>query len=168
MNTHTLNQLTTAINPTSRSPLRRGFVLIVLALASLALLPAARAQSSEMASDSFGQCSAATLNGAYMSEQRGDLNGLPMTQVNRIVSDGVGGITGSGTIVVNGVVTTIPLITATYTVNSDCTGQINSVPAGLSQNFVIKDDGSQVFFTTLTHPAGPATVSGEAVRISKK
>ena len=89
--THTSNQLTTAINPTGRSPLRRGLVLMVLALASLALLPAARAQSSEMASDSFGQCSAATLNGAYMSEQRGDLNGLPLVQVNRIVADGQGG-----------------------------------------------------------------------------
>jgi len=168
-NTHTSNQLTTAINPTGRSPLRRGFVLIVLALASLALLPAAQAQSSEMASDwHHHQCSAATLNGAYMSEQRGDLNGLPMTQVNRIVSDGVGGVTGSGTIVVNGVVTTIPLITATYTVNSDCTGTLNSVPAGLSQNFVVTEDGSQVFFIVTAHPAGVATISGEAVRLSKK
>jgi hypothetical protein len=168
MNRQTSNQLTTAVNPTGRSPLRRGFALIVLALASLAFLPAARAQSSEMASDSPHQCSAATLKGAYMSEQRGDLNGLPMTQVNRIVSDGVGGITGSGTIVVNGVVTTIPLITATYTVNSDCNGTLTSVPAGLSQNFVIREDGSQVFFIVTAHPAGVATISGEAVRLSKK
>jgi hypothetical protein len=157
-------QLTTAINSTNRSR----FVLIALALASLALLPAARAQSTEMASDSPGGCSAATLNGTYMSEQRGDLNGLPMTQVNRIVFDGVGGITGSGTIVVNGVVTTIPLITATYTVNSDCTGTLSSVPAGLSQNFVVRVDGSQVFFIVTAHPAGVATISGEAVRLTTK
>jgi hypothetical protein len=121
-----------------------------------------------MASDSPHQCSAATLDGAYMSEQRGDLNGLPVTQVNRIVSDGMGGITGNGTIVVNGVVTVIPLITATYTVNSDCTGTLTSVPAGLSQNFVIKDDGSTVFFIVTANPAGAATISGEAQRISKK
>ena len=168
MNTHTSNQLTTAINPTSRSPLRHGFVLIALALASLALLPAARAQSSEIESDSPGQCGPGTLKGTYMSEQRGDLNGLPMTQVNRIVSDGMGGITGSGTIVVNGVPTIIPLITATYTVNSDCTGTLTSVPAGLSQNFVIKENGCQVFFIVTAHPAGVATISGEAVRVSKK
>lgn len=71
MNTHTSNQLTTAINPTSRSPLRHGFVLITLALAALALLPAARAQSSEIESDSLGQCGPGTLKGTYMSEQRG-------------------------------------------------------------------------------------------------
>ena len=148
--------------------MRRGFVFVALALASLAVLPAAWAQSSEMASDSPSQCGPGTLKGTYMSEQRGDLNGLPVTQVNRIVSDGMGGITGNGTIVVNGVVTVIPLITATYTVNSDCTGTLTSVPAGLSQNFVIKDDGSTVFFIVTAHPAGAATLAGEAVRISKK
>ena len=148
--------------------MRRGFVFVALALASLAVLPAAWAQSSEMASDSPSQCGPGTLKGTYMSEQRGDLNGLPVTQVNRIVSDGMGGITGNGTIVVNGVVTVIPLITATYTVNSDCTGTLTSVPAGLSQNFVIKDDGSTVFFIVTAHPAGAATISGEAVRLSKK
>ena len=148
--------------------MRRGLVLIVLALASLALLPAARAQSSEMASDSPSQCGPGTLKGTYMSEQRGDLNGLPVTQVNRIVSDGMGGITGNGTIVVNGVVTVIPLITATYTIDADCNGTLTSVPAGLSQNFVIKEDGSQVFFIVTANPAGAATISGEAVRLSKK
>ena len=156
MNTHT-----TAINQTSRSPLRPGLVFIALALAALALSPPAWA-------DPPVQCSASTLKGPYMSEQRGDLNGLPMTQVNLIKSDGIGGITGRGTVVVNGVVTTIPLITATYTVNSDCTGTLTSVPAGLSQNFVIKDDGSQVFFIVTAHPAGVATISGEAQRIRNR
>jgi hypothetical protein len=78
------------------------------------------------------------------------------------------GFTGSGTVVVDGVVTTIPLITATYTVNSDCTGTLTSVPAGLTQNFVVKEDGSQVFFVVTAHPAGVATIAGEAVRLSKK
>ena len=40
--------------------------------------------------------------------------------------------------------------------------------ARASQNFTAKADESQVFFITLTHPAGLATVSGEAVRIPKK
>ena len=79
----------------------------------------------------------------------------------------MGGLTGNGTVVVNGVVS-FPVITATYTVNADCTGTLNSVPAGLSQNFVVKDDGSQVFFIMTAHPAGVATISGEAVRISKR
>jgi hypothetical protein len=139
-----------------QSPLRLGFVLIPLAIAALALSPAA-----------WAQCSTATLNGTYMSSQAGTLNALPFAQVNRIVSDGIGGITGSGTAVANGVVS-IVAITATYTVNSDCTGTLTSVPAGLSQNFVIKDDGSRVFFIVTAHPAGAATISGEAQRISKK
>ena len=143
-----------------RSPLRRGFVFIALALVALALsLPAW--------ADPPDQCSASTLKGAYMSEQSGTLNGLPLVQVNRIVADGQGGFTGSGTVVVNGVVSTVA-ITATYTVNSDCTGTLTSVPAGLSQNFVVKDDGSQVFFIVTAHPAGAATLAGEAVRLSKK
>ena len=144
-NTHTSKQLT---------------ILTALALAALALSPAAWANPPD-------QCSQATLNGAYMSNQSGTLNGLPLVQVNRIVSDGIRGITGSGTAVVNGVVSTVA-ITATYTINSDCTGTLTSVPAGLSQNFVIKDDGSQVFFIVTAHPAGAATISGEAVRLSKK
>lgn len=119
-----------------------------------------------MESDSPNQCSPATLQGAYMSEQRGTLIGLPYTQVNRIVSDGLGSVTGSGTAVLDGVVS-FPVITATYTINSDCTGTLTSVPAGLSQNFVIKDNGSQIFFIVTAHPAGPATISGEARRISK-
>ena len=145
-NTHTSKQL---------------IILTALALAALALSPAAWANPPD-------GCSQATLNGAYMSSQTGTLNGLPLAQVNRIVADGQGVFTGSGTVVVDGVVTVIPLITATYTVNPDCTGTLTSVPAGLSQNFVVKDDGSQVFFIVTAHPAGAATISGEAVRLSKK
>jgi hypothetical protein len=159
-NTHTSKQLITKVNQTSWSPLRRGLVFIALALAALALSPPAWANPPD-------QCSQATLDGAYMSTQSGTLNGLPLVQVNRIVADGQGGFTGSGTVVVNGVVSTVA-ITATYTVNSDCTGTLTSVPAGLSQNFVVKDDGSQVFFIVTAHPAGVATISGEAVRLSKK
>ena len=119
-----------------------------------------------MESNAPDQCSPATLNGTYMSEQRGTLIGLPYTQVNRIFSDGNGNITGSGTASLNGVIS-FPIITATYTLNSDCTGTLTSVPAGLSQNFVLKDNGSQVFFIVTAHPAGAATISGEARRISK-
>ena len=159
MNTHT-----TALNQTNWSPLRHGFVLIALALTALAFSPAIWAQSSVNSPD---QCSMETLQGVYMSSQSGTLNGLPLVQVNRIVSDGMGGITGSGTVVVNGVPTVIPLITATYTVASDCTGTLTSVPAGLSQNFVIKHNGSGVFFIVTAHPGGVATISGEAQRVSR-
>jgi len=144
--------------------LRRGLVLTTLALATLALLPAARAQSNDTELPS--QCGPGTLKGTYMSSQSGTLNALPYAQVNRIVSDGVGGVTGSGTAVANGVVS-FPVITATYTVNTDCSGTLTSVPAGLSQNFVIKENGNNVFFIVTAHPAGVATISGEARRIAR-
>ena len=161
MKIHRSSQLTNAANPTgqsSRSCGMRAFVFAVLALVALALPPAIRAQ---------GPCSPATLFGPYMSEQTGTLNSLPFTQVNHLIADGVGGITGTGTSVVNGVVSNLA-ITASYTINSDCSGTLSSVPAGLSQNFVIKGDGSQVFFIVTAHPAGAATVSGEAFRLSKR
>jgi hypothetical protein len=86
--------------------------------------------------------------------------------VNRLVADGMGGISGSGTVVVNGVASSVD-ITATYTIDSDCTGTLTSVPAGLSQNFVIRENGTQVFFIVTAHPAGSATIAGEAVRVSR-
>lgn len=163
MNTLILNPLTAPMKATNRSPLRSRFVLTSLALVALALAPLARAQSDPP----VAQCSNSTLKGVYMSNSTGTLNGLPIAQVNRLVSDGMGSITGSGTVVVNGVVS-FPVITATYTVNSDCTGTLSSVPAGLSQNFAIKDNGSQVFFIVTAHPAGTATIAGEAVKVSRR
>lgn len=102
-----------------------------------------------------------------MGRSSGTLIGLPYATLNRIDFDGVGGATGSGTSVLNGVVSS-PVILATYTVNSDCTGTLSSVPAGLEQNFLVKNDGSQVFFILTAHPAGLATVSGEAIRLSTR
>jgi hypothetical protein len=155
MKIDTSKQVTT-VNPSSRSHLRLGFVLIALALACLALSSTAQAQ-----------CSPDTLKGTYMSlTQSGTLNDVPIAEVNRLVADGMGGISGSGTVVVNGVASSVD-ITATYTVNSDCTGTLTSVPAGLSENFVIRDNGTQVFFIVTAHAAGSATIAGEAVRVSR-
>jgi hypothetical protein len=154
MKIHTSNQLTT---PPSRSPVRLGFVLLALAVAYLALSAAAQAQ----------QCSNDTLKGTYMSlTQSGTLNDVPIAQVNRLVADGMGGISGSGTVVVNGVASSV-VIAATYNINSDCTGTLTSVPAGLSEDFVIRENGTQVFFIVTAHPAGSATIAGEAVRVSR-
>ena len=147
-------------NPITTSPLRRGLVLIALALAAVALSPAALA-------DPPDQCSSATLSGAYMSNQAGFLNGLPIAQVNRLVADGMGGATGSGTVVVNGVPTVIPLITATYSINADCTGHWPRCRRAYPRT-CHKHNGSQVFLIVTAHPAGAATMSGEAVRLSKK
>jgi hypothetical protein len=97
MNVHT--------NPITTSPLRRGLVLIALALAAVALLPAVWA-------DPPDQCSPATMNGIYMGRSSGTLLGLPYATLNRIEFDGNGSAAGSGTTVFNGVVS-FPVITAT-------------------------------------------------------
>jgi len=164
MNIHASVQPKT-VNPTGQLPFRRGFVLAMFALASLALSSAAWAQSA-IEPNSQNQCSTATLKGPYMGRSSGTLIGLPYSTLNRIDFDGAGSASGTGTTVLNGVVT-FPVITATYTVNADCTGTIDSVPAGLSQNFIIKDNGKQVFFILTAHPAGPGTVSGEAVKLNR-
>lgn len=130
----------------------------------LAMLLLATAFSTSSAD---ARCGTATLKGTYGSSQTGTLNGLPFAQVNRVVSDGHGNLTGSGTAVVNGVVS-FPSFTATYTVNSDCTGTLTSVsPPGLTQNLVIEAGGSEVFFIVTAHPAGPATISGNALNLER-
>jgi hypothetical protein len=141
------------------------FKSIVLTIVLVALLVLTTASSTQ---PKVKTCSNATLQGAYGSNQTGTLNGLPFAQVNRVVSDGNGNVTGSGTAVVNGVVS-FPTFTATYTVNSDCTGSLTSVtPPGLTQNFVIERDGSEVLFIVTAHPAGPATISGNAINLDVK
>ena len=59
MNIHTLNQLTYAVNPRSRSTLWRGFSLI--ALACFALSPTARAQSNSSISQLAGKWQASLI-----------------------------------------------------------------------------------------------------------
>lgn len=128
------------------------------ALAGATWLPAASASAHD--SDS---CSLSTVNGAYGSRQTGTLNGQPVAQLNRVVSDGQGHFTGSGTTVVNGVVTS-SVFTATYTVNADCTGTFSS-STGVQQNLVTTRDGNFVQFIVTSHPAGAATISGDATRL---
>jgi hypothetical protein len=111
------------------------------------------------------QCGLKTLKGAYGSRQSGTLNGLPFDQVNRISSDGEGNITGAGTVVLDGSVVPVTF-TATYTLDPDCRGVLSSA-TGIVQNFVIKEDGSEVMFIVIAHPAGPANISGEAMRLGK-
>ena len=106
------------------------------------------------------------IGGLLARTDNGQLNGSGPAAHAYYHADGNGNVTGSGTSSLNGVIS-FPVITATYTLNSDCTGTLTSVPAGLSQNFVLKDNGSQVFFIVTAHPAGAATISGEARRISK-
>jgi hypothetical protein len=110
-------------------------------------------------------CSNQTLSGSYGSTLTGTVNNLPFAAVNLVSSDGDGNITGSGTIVYNGVV--IPSsFTATYTVNADCSGSFVS-DSGTSENIVISRDGSLVQIIVTGLGLGPATVSGSAKSLGK-
>jgi hypothetical protein len=135
-------------------------LIAVAALAGAAWLPAGPASADAGPSV---HCTLSTINGAYGSRQTGTLNGQPVAQLNRVVADGHGHFTGSGTTVVNGVVTS-SVFTATYTVNNDCTGTFTS-SSGVMQNLVTTHEGDFVQFIVTFHPAGAATISGDATRI---
>ena len=110
-------------------------------------------------------CSNHTLSGSYGSTLTGTVNNLPFAAVNLVSSDGDGNTNGSGTIVYNG--TVIPsAFTATYTINSDCSGSFVS-SAGISESIVISRDGSLVHIIVAGLALGPAAVSGSAQSLGK-
>ena len=107
-------------------------------------------------------CSNATLKGTYESLLSGIVNGVPFSALDLVMADGNGNITASGTIVDNG--TVIPTtFTATYTVNSDCTGTFSS-SSGTTENVELLLDGSEVRIIVTGTALGPATVTGLAKR----
>lgn len=111
-------------------------------------------------------CSNATLSGDYGATLTGTVNSLPFAALDLVTADGNGNITGTGTIVSNG--TVIPTsFTATYTVNSDCSGSFSS-STGTTENIVIKRDGSEVEIIVTGTPLGPATVTGLAKNLASK
>ena len=72
--------------------------------------------------DSF-HCSANNLKGDFGASLDGDANSLPFVGLDLVHADGNGNLTGTGTISYNGAITNVTL-SATYTVNSDCSGSV--------------------------------------------
>ena len=100
------------------------------------------------AADSAGLCprGAATLRGTYMSMGGGTVAGVgPVTFVGEINYDGAGNATNPFTGSFNGVIFKGTL-TATYTVNSDCTGSFNASDGSSHYDFVVSPDGQKVNF----------------------
>ena len=134
-----------------------GLAAILLAgMFLMAVVPSAQAKSKS--------CSNATLSGQYSAVLTGTVNGLPFAALDIVISDGSGNISGSGTVVVNGVVMPTSF-TATYTVNSDCTGSFVS-NTGTTENITISRDGSEVQIILTSTPLGPATVIGVAKNLA--
>jgi hypothetical protein len=132
------------------------FATSITAFAALALVtgPCARAAGPH--------CSNATLKGAYSAAITGTLAGAPFAELDLITSTGNGTFTGTGTVSENGVISTGVPVSATYTVNSDCSGSA-VLSSGVTQNFTIKTDGSEVDIISTT--AG-TTLTAVAKRIN--
>lgn len=129
--------------------------LSIIALAALGLVTSSAAYAAAP------QCSNATLKGHYSATITGTLGGAPFAELDLVTSTGNGTFTGSGTASENGVISTVEF-TATYTINSDCTGSA-VLSTGVTQNLNIKQDGSDVNFISTN--AG-ATITGEAKRLN--
>jgi hypothetical protein len=134
---------------------------VVAAVAFVSLMALAMPTAAQAA-----KCSNATLSGTYEATLSGTVNGLPFAALDLVTADGNGNITATGTIVYDG--TVIPsTFTATYTVNSDCSGSFSS-DTGTTENFLIKENGSEVQIIVTGTPLGPATVTGLAKNAASK
>ena len=107
------------------------------------------------------QCSNATLKGHYSATITGTLGGVPFAELDLVTATGNGTFSGTGTASENGVISTVEF-TATYSINSDCTGSA-TLSTGVTQNFNIKQDGSDVNFISTN---SGATITGEAKRLN--
>jgi hypothetical protein len=109
-------------------------------------------------------CSNATLKGHYSALLTGSVNGLPFAALDLVISDGNGNISGTGTVVVNG--SPMPTsFTATYTVNSNCSGSFVS-DTGTTEDITVSLDGSEVQIILTSTPLGAATVTGAAKNLA--
>jgi len=107
-------------------------------------------------------CSNHTLKGSYGATITGTIAGLPFAELDLVTADGKGNFSGSGTVSYNGSVSSVTF-TATYSVNSDCSGSA-SLSTGVTQNLIIKTDGSEVQFIGTNDPA--AQVTGDAKQLT--
>lgn len=128
-------------------------VISVAALTALALnrhvsvVPQVHAENMAQAdSDALCPLGNATLRGTYMSIGAGTAVGVgPVTFVGKITYDGKGNSTNPFTGSFNGAIFK-GLLTATYTVNSDCTGSLTASDGSSHYDFVVSPNGSKVNF----------------------
>jgi hypothetical protein len=107
-------------------------------------------------------CSNRTLKGAYGATITGTIAGLPFAELDLVTADGKGNFSGTGTVSYDGSISTVTF-TATYSVNSNCSGSA-SLSTGVTQNLVIKADGSEVQFIGTNSPE--AQVTGDAKQLA--
>ena len=133
------------------------FTMVLAALVVLAAAKPALADSKT--------CSNATLNGNYAAVLTGFSGGFAFSALDLATADGNGNLTGTGTVNVNGTVSTGVPISATYTINSDCSGTV-TFSSGTTQALIVKTDGSVVYIIRTGPPSTGTVVSGTATRLS--
>lgn len=102
-------------------------------------------------------CSAATLKGDYAFTFNGFLvnnnTSQPFYGEGFLTFDAAtGNVSGPFNFSLNGVPSLNNQYTATYTVDTNCTGSLNGTNGGDSFTFVILDDGAEVFATDISAP----------------
>ena len=130
--------------------------LSISAFAILGLVTAAQARAEGL------HCSNATLKGTYSASITGTLGGAPFAELDLVTSTGNGTFSGTGTVSENGVISTDVPVSATYTVNSNCSGSA-VLSSGVTQNFNISADGSEVDIIATT---SGATITAVAKRLN--
>lgn len=143
-------------------------VILLAALAVLALnrhvrvVPQVHAASLKQAdSDALCPRGDATLSGTYMSIGGGTVAGVgPVTFTGEITYDGKGNSVNPFTASFNGSIFKGHL-TATYMVNSDCSGSLAALDGSSHYDFVVSPDGRKVNF--IETDTG-SVVSGTIVR----
>ena len=100
-----------------------------------------------------GQCSNATLKGAYgfLDSHIAVPAGTPFTALGRWNFDGKGNFTNTITFNDNGTVTHLNDF-GTYTVNADCTGKI-FIRGGTGTEEIVLVDGGKEFYGMATNPS---------------
>ncbi len=131
------------------------YVMSIMAAAALAIVTAPSAHAGHV------YCSNGLLNGSYTATITGNLAGEPFAELDLVTADGNGTFSGSGTVSEDGVISTVSF-TATYTINSNCSGSA-VLSTGVTQNFNIKTDGSEVQFISTN---SGATIVGDAKRLT--
>ncbi len=145
------------------------FVLLVALGSGGTLITGARGAGTEGRDGDEHACALASLKGPYAYNVTGSVQSPSGTEVADIaaaglaVSDGKGHVTGHDWASTNGV-TTARTLTATYTVDRDCTGTVHIVftPGGAVDVFFVLADGGRAFKAIQKDPG--TVISGDGVR----
>ncbi len=133
-----------------------GAIIIVLAVANLWRVRIAGPATPVVRAD--GGCSLASLSGPYANARQGTLVtsvlGLPApapyAEVARVDFNGAGAFSGKATVNIGGAVLNDTPFTGTYTVSSDCTGNLTvntSVGVTLHEALVVIGGGQRIITT---------------------